>query len=455
MIRKILLVSCCVLLLADAASAQRRRGQGPRPMGNAPAEPAAVEAPVALDRSRVQRWLVIRGADVYLGTGNLLRRASVLVGDDKIYAVGHNLEIPEKAEQIDATGKVVAPGFVAVRCSGLGAPGSAPGKVADSVNPYDPMMKAGLAAGITSFLLTLESGSAMPDGKTALIKLAYGDAKGMVAREDQVLSMRVPLNVQQMQTLRDNVKKLEEHKKALAEHAAKKDQSPAPKPPQGLEKLLRVVQGEAKLWIQGPGAAGGGMMGRATGGFDNELIRQAMEIAHLVGRGVVLLDPVTAWSIPDEIAATNSMVILNPRNVVEADPGRADVTGSNLASAAILADAGVPVAVTCPSGGFGGGPSIGTGGIMGQDLNTPHIDAAFAVRGGLDTLAALRTLCADAAKAVGAEDRVGAIEPGKDADLLILDGDPLHYRTFVQIAIVNGKVVYEKDREPFYNHIKR
>ena len=61
----------------------------------------------------------------------------------------------------------------------------------------------------------------------------------------------------------------------------------------------------------------------------------------------------------------------------------------------------------------------------------------------------------DAAKIIGADARIGSIEPGKDADILILDGDPLHYRTFVQTAIVNGKVVYEKDKEPFYRHIKR
>ena len=61
----------------------------------------------------------------------------------------------------------------------------------------------------------------------------------------------------------------------------------------------------------------------------------------------------------------------------------------------------------------------------------------------------------DAAKIMGVGDRIGSLEPGKDADLLILDGDPLHYRTFVETAIVNGKVVYEKDREPLYSHIRR
>lgn len=447
MIRTTLLLALVVGALAQDLAAQRGRRGGARQGGNAAAEPTPGAAPVTLDRSKVQHWLAVSGADVYLGTGHMLRRATILIGDDKIYGIGHNLDVPEGAQKIDATGKVVAPGFVAVRCSGLGAPGSAQGKVADSVNPYEPMMKAGLAAGITSFLLTLDQGTASPDGKTALVKLAYGDPKGMVPREDQVLSMRVPLNPQQMQAFRDQVKKVDEHKKALADAAQKKDGKEPPKAPAGTEKLLRVMQGEAKLWIS--------IQAGRNETSDVDEIREALEISRLIGHGVVLVDPLSAWVIADEVAAQDCQVILNPRRVVEPDPARPETTGSNLAQAALLAEAGVPVAVTCPSGGYGGGPAITTGGIMGQDLNTPHVDAAYAVRGGLDTKAALRTLCADAAAIIGAADRVGTLEIGKDADLLILDGDPLHYKTFVQVAVVNGKVVYEKDREPFYNHIKR
>jgi imidazolonepropionase-like amidohydrolase len=61
----------------------------------------------------------------------------------------------------------------------------------------------------------------------------------------------------------------------------------------------------------------------------------------------------------------------------------------------------------------------------------------------------------DAARMIGAGDRIGSLEPGKDADILILDGDPLHYSTFVTVAVVNGKVVYEKAVEALYGHIQR
>ena len=165
-------------------------------------------------------------------------------------------------------------------------------------------------------------------------------------------------------------------------------------------------------------------------GYNNRAIHQALDIAALLGEGVVLDNPITAWSLPEEIAATGSMAIINPRARNAPDPTHPDTTGSNIASAAILSRAGVPVAVT-PPGGRGGGPTLGIGGILGQDLHTLHLDAAYAVRGGMDNRKALRTITLDAARMIGVGDRVGSLEVGKDADLLILDGDPLHYRTFV------------------------
>ena len=231
---------------------------------------------------------------------------------------------------------------------------------------------------------------------------------------------------------------------------AKDPKAKAPKPPRGAEKIVDVLQGKVVLWVT---LRGGGfnpfrsMMGGGGGSAnDVEAIRQALDISQLLGQGVVLQKPLSAWLVPDEIAATGSMVVLSPRDRTAADPKDPERTGSNLASAAILAKAGVPVAVTCPRGRFGGG-GVGTGGILGQDLNTPHVDAAYAVRGGLDNRKALRTLTLDAARMLGVEARIGSLEVGKDADVLILDGDPLHYTTFVETALVNGKVVYEKDEE--------
>jgi imidazolonepropionase-like amidohydrolase len=442
-------------LLADAAPSQeRRRPGGRRPAGESPTAPAPPPAPVP-----VASWTAIVGGDVHVGDGEVLRRATVLIGDDKISAIGHGIEIPQGARVIDASHRAVAPGYVAVHASGMGAPARVTGDARDSLNPFDPSIKMALAAGITSYLASFDRGTAAPGGHTAVIKLAFGDLERMVVAERTAYSMRVPLNREQWHKLRELVARVKSGKPSEADRGPPLDApSDAEKEGEGKQpdkeaggaaeradsdKAVReILEGKARLWID------------TTGAFGNDEVRQALEIARLFGRGVVLDGATTAWSQADEIAQTGSMVIVNPRDNAPRDPGRPDTTGASIAAAAILAAAGVPVAVTPPSGRFGGA-TVGTGGILGQDLHTLALDAAFAVRGGLDNRKALRTLTLDAARIIGAESRLGSLAAGKDADVLILDGDPLHYQTFVQTAIVSGKVVYEKDKEPFYRHIQR
>lgn len=447
------------LLALSELPAQGRGRRGPRtPDGQPAAAPEAKPAEAAEKKPKV--YTAITGGDVYIGTGQRLTGAAVLIADDKIEAVGHNLTLPEGTTVIDAKGKCVSPGFVCVLGNGMGAGRSAP--FVDSANPFDPEIKQGLAAGITSFLAGTPGSGPTPSGSNAVVKLAYGDVKGMVLQEDSVVGMSVPLSLADREKLEEAVKKAREYLTALEEFPKKKAADPnakEPAMPPGGEKLVAVLRGKARLWIglggamMNPFGGGGGRRGGRSSN-DTDLIRQALEISKLVGQGVVLQKPISAWLMADEIAATGSMVMLCPRDRTPPDPQDPDRTGSNFAASAILAKAGVPVAVTCPGGSFGG-TGVGTGGILGQDLNTPHVDAAFAVRGGLDNRKALRTLTLDAARQLGADARIGSLEAGKDADVLILDGDPLHYATFVTMAVVNGKVVYEKAKEPLYRHLAR
>lgn len=459
MIRFSHLLATATLLLATFELPAQGRGRRARPGGEG--APPATEAPAAkpAEPQKPKKYTAIVGGDVYLGTGQRLSGATVLLADDKIDQVGHNLTLPEGTTVIDAKGKTVSPGFVCVAGAGMGAGRSAP--FADSVNPFDPEIKQGLAAGITAFLCGNAGSGNTPSGGNAVIKLAYGDVKGMVVREDSVVGMRVPLSLADREKLEEQVKQAKQYLVALAEFPQKKAADPNAKEPPipgGTEKIVAVLRGEARLWVQAGGGGfnpfGGGRRGGAARANDVDGIRQALEVARLFGTGVVLQKPTSAWLVPGEIAGTGSMVVLSPRDRVPADPTDPEHTGSNLASAAILVETGVPVAVTCPVGMFGGA-GVGTSGILGQDLNTPHVDAAFAVRGGLDNHKALRTLTLDAAKILGVEARIGSLEPGKDADVLILSGDPLHYATFVTTALVNGKVVYEKANEPLYRHIER
>ncbi|HLU39544.1 MAG TPA: amidohydrolase family protein [Planctomycetota bacterium] len=475
---KIVRLGALVTLLACMAAetqAQRGRARG-RGQPQAPATPPP--APEPKEPASVERWTAIVGGEVHVGDGRVLRGGTVLIGDDKVHAVGHDLEIPAGATVLRADGKVVTPGYVAVRAQGIGLPASVTGELKDAANPFDPAIKRALAAGITSYLYWSGSGQATPGGTTALVKLAWGDLAGMVRQGQCAYSMRTPLSATEWRRLRELVGQAKEHKAKTEAAAAAPSPAPAATPgrgggppgergrgapgqrpspsapPAGTAELLRIMRGEARLWVNPSATPTDGGRGRGGGSDDRDGIRQALQIAELLGVGIVLDDPVTAWCLADQIAATGSLVVLNPRNTTPPDPTDPEQTGANIAAARILDEAGVPVAVTCPSGRFGGA-QVGTGGIMGSDLNTPQVDAAFAVRGGMDPRRALRSLTLDAARAAGVERIVGSLEPGKDADVLILDGDPLSYRTFVETALVNGKVVYEKDKEPYYQHLNR
>jgi imidazolonepropionase-like amidohydrolase len=98
--------------------------------------------------------------------------------------------------------------------------------------------------------------------------------------------------------------------------------------------------------------------------------------------------------------------------------------------------------------------SISLSGLVGRDLGHLPIEAAFAVRGGLPELAALQAITLVPARLLGVEHRVGSLERGKDCDLIVTDGDLLHYETFVQYAVVEGKLVYDKEKEHYFAHIR-
>jgi imidazolonepropionase-like amidohydrolase len=101
-----------------------------------------------------------------------------------------------------------------------------------------------------------------------------------------------------------------------------------------------------------------------------------------------------------------------------------------------------------PAGGGGGGGGRG-GGAAQPTLGTNYLwyQAATLVKYGTPADEALKAITLQPAQTLGVEKLVGSIEPGKDADLAILTGDPLKLDTWVQTTIVGGKVVYERDQD--------
>lgn len=408
--------------------------------------------------AKVEKVTAFVGGTVHVGNGTTLRRATIVIKGSKIESIGRDTEIPKEATRVDCTGKHISPGFLIYDLTGVGAPFSVnkDDKYVDSIDPFNAMMKRALSSGITSYLASGRGGSSTPSGTSAVIKMIPGQIEGSIVKEDLLYSMRVPLGADGWRKLEKSVADAKKYQAELADYEKKKaagdKKAKAPKKPKGADELIALMKGEKKLRVGGGVSRGRGRrMFGGGGGMTKPYILEALKLAKLFGHGIILDNPAEGWIVADEIASTGSSCILKPRLHVDRDKTRSDPHGSRIEAAAMLAQAGVPLHLLPPGGMMGAG--IGNGGLLGRDLNTPTVDPCFAIRGGLPEDEALLTLTLYPAMMLGVDDRIGSLEVGKDADLLIHDGPPLHYRTFVETAIVHGVTAYEKSKEPFYkNH---
>lgn len=368
--------------------------------------------------------LAITGGDIYTGTGAFLRGATLLSRDGKIEEIGYDVDIPEDAKRIDATGMRLYPGLVVTTSSGL-LGGS--GDLRDSINPFSQNMILGLAAGITT------TGA----GATA-VKLKRFEIEGAVIDDGRQLqsvpwSNRNPSGKSKTRAkFKAAAKYLREFK--LWEEEVKKDKELEEPSKRGIDTTsLSILRGEK------------------TPKFNSSDRSELLGIARLAqefGFSPVIEGAAEGWTIADELGRANATVIINPRYRRWKDESLVRDGGSSIENAAILHKAGCQIVVLPGSRG------ISLGGIVGRDIMHLTIEAGFAVRGGLSETAAIEAITMAPARVMGISHRVGSLEVGKDADVIVTDGDLLHYQTFVQYAVVDGKLAYDKQEELYFAHIR-
>jgi imidazolonepropionase-like amidohydrolase len=393
-------------------------------------------------------YVALVGGDVHTVTQGVMKGGTVLFKDDKIFKIGLVVEIPEGATKIDVSGKRVLPGFVAPYARSLGITSTA-GKVADALDPYSESIKLALAGGITSAYVEPNApgggvfgGAPPPSAPGAVIKMSYGSLDGMLVLEPAGISLAAWINgsPSERYELRDNLvkaraqlEKERDYEKRRTENRLKPDEK-APRATGIVEIYVKLLKGELTARIPASHA---------------DDIRRAIDLVNEFHIKAVLTDLIEGWTMAEEIGRARAYGLVEPRGKEHAPRNSAHPAGSSIEEAAILRKAGVKFALLPPN------PNVGTGGTAGRDLMTLPLEAAFAIRGGLDEKTALEAITITAAEICGVDGRVGSLEEGKDADVAVLDGDPFDYRTFVELTFVNGRLLYEKSTSPYFSHLKR
>lgn len=362
----------------------------------------------------------------------------LVIDGGKILAVGPwgQTAIPGDAAQIDVSGRVIMPGLICTH-SHIGGIGGADGsqpiqpgvRVADSLNVRDSGFKRALAGGLTTLNIMPGSGHLM-SGQTIYVKLRFAggtphtidklfitDAQGkpmgglkMANGTNSIRSAPWPgTRGKSAYLLRDEFLKARQYQSAISRAAG----DPAKMPPYDadLATIVEVLNGTRVVHCH-------------THRQDD--IMTVLRLAREFHFRVVLHHVSEGWVVAKEIAQAKvpCSVIL-----IDSPGGKLEVQYLRFETGKILADAGVRVA-------FHTDDWI-------TDSRVFNRMAALAVRAGMPRQAALEGLTLAGAEILDLRDRIGSLEPGKDADFIVLSGDPLSVYTHVLQTWVEGQKAFD------------
>jgi len=384
----------------------------------------------------------ITGATAHtMGPQGTVENATIIIEDGRFVSVSADGAVPDGATTIDASGKIITPGlFTPIGSLGLVEVGFSAGPldmmqrgeeftasfdIADAYNPRSTLIAVNRIEGVTRAIITPspgypdESGSygSVLAGLAAMVNLGGGDdsleqravammvslgqsGSGLAggSRAGAVLALRSALD--EASSYGDDPGEREDYKLS----------------PSDLDALQGVLSGDVPLFVS---------VNRASD------ISVLIDLVNEYGIGAIIIGGSEAWMVADELAAANIPVVLAPQDIL---PGNFDRINARRESAVMLADAGVTIA-------FADGQS--------QTHNARNItqSAGNAVAYGLSGDAALHAITLAPAQIFGVADRVGSIEVGKEADVVVWPADPLELTSYPEQVFIKGNAVEMTSRQ--------
>ncbi|MDQ3697013.1 MAG: amidohydrolase family protein [Gemmatimonadota bacterium] len=379
---------------------------------------------------------VFRGARIYSISGAPIDEGVVVVQGGKITAVGAaaSVAIPAGAELHDVSGKVIMPGLIDTHShigGGDGGDRSAPMqgmvRILDAIDARSDNIQRAQAGGVTTVNVMPGSGHLM-SGQTAYLKLRDGGTiTSLLLCTDPVkeicggMKMANGTNprgatpwpgtrAKAAAVVRDKFIKAQEYRAKA--RAAGNDSSKLPARDLEMEALGEVLDGKRVVHFH-------------THRHDD--ILTALRIQKEFGFKVVLHHVSDAHKVAREIAAANAPVSLI---VIDAPGGKLEAMDVSMTSGAALERAGAMI-------GFHTDDGI-------TDSRFFLRSAGLAVRNGMSRDKALEAMTMAGARMLGLETRIGSLEAGKDADFIVLSGDPLSVYTHIEQTWVEGSKVFDR-----------
>ncbi|MCY3548489.1 MAG: amidohydrolase family protein [Gemmatimonadetes bacterium] len=396
--------------------------------------------------------VALTGGLVYPISSEPIEGGTVLMVDGRIAAVGADVDIPAGAEVVDVTGSVVMPGIVdAMSYYGLAAedmnevptPLTPELRIIEAFSPFGTFGSGeageirvrGLLQGGVTAMYVGPGDATVVGGQGVVVKTAGARFDALIVREPAAIDITLggrPASTYREQSRSPStrmavVAQLRDLLVRAQEWMATSDAAAAAPRNLGMEALARLLNGEIPARVQ------------ANATRD---IRVAMELAEEFGFELVIDGGAGAHQMAAELADRGIPVVLGPISHPyisgEEIPDPGDYGSVDERNAVWLNEAGVHVSLASFSRGFGPfGP-----GVAGQWL---LIDGSIARGHGMSEADVLRAVTLNPAEVLGVADRLGSLEVGKDADVVVFDGDPLSILTWASRVYVAGQLVHERE----------